>query len=71
MSEFRGVIAWRDIEEHLRRRIDAAIADLDKAETDRAIGRAQGQIAAFRALLNLPETLSLTAAAAKEVEKHG
>jgi len=72
MSDFNGVIRWKDIAEHLRFKHEAAVKDLEQAGSDREIGRAQGRMSVYRELQNLPETLAAYAAHAKEAEKnHG
>lgn len=55
------IILWRELKALLEQRTDAALAELDKAEGDRAVGKAQGRLAAYREMKHLPETLQMLA----------
>ncbi len=56
------IILWRDLRALLDQRIEAALAELDKADGLREIGRAQGRLAAYREMKNLPETIRMLTA---------
>lgn len=56
------LILWRDLKAHLEQRTEAALAELDKADGERAVGKAQGRLAAYREMKNLPETLRMLTA---------
>lgn len=53
------IYRWHEIEKHLRESIDAAVTEMESAKTDREMWRAQGKAQALRALLNLPNILTV------------
>lgn len=66
-----AIIRWLDLEKHIAQRMEAALADLEKATTDREVGRAQGRLEAYRQMRNLPETIQMLTVPDKEATTQG
>jgi len=53
----REIVVWSEVAEVLHRKMDLATAALEDANGERAVGRAQGVLAAYRDVLKIPAGL--------------
>jgi hypothetical protein len=53
----REIVVWSEVVEHLGKKIDVAITEAAHAPDMRAMGVAQGRLAAYREMLTLPKAM--------------